>query len=47
VADADLVQDIELTPEADGGCGCSAGTRARGGLLLVLLILLGAYRRAT
>jgi uncharacterized protein (TIGR03382 family) len=49
VADADLVQDIELTPEADEGCGCSSGTPA-GGLLLFLLIVLirrRAYLSAT
>ena len=38
VADADLVQDIELTPKADEGCGC--GTGAPGGMLLFLLVVL-------
>ena len=50
VADADLVQDIELTPKADEGCGCSSGTHASGGLLLLVLMILlrrRAYRRAT
>ncbi len=50
VADADLVGDIELTPEPDEGCGCSAGMPANGGLLLLLLMIVlrrRAYRRAT
>jgi hypothetical protein len=45
VADADLVQDIELTPKADEGCGCSTGIRPTGALLLLFLMLV--FRRKT
>jgi hypothetical protein len=47
VTDADKVQDIELTPEADEGCGCT-GTGSDGALLaLILMIPLVVMRRKT
>jgi len=49
VADADLVQDIELAPEADEGCGCNTKTPAGGMLLFLLIAFLRrrAYLNAT
>jgi len=38
VADADLVQDVELEPETSSGCGCQAGGNSQSPLWLTLLL---------